>query len=191
MIAPAPELGSVDIVNFKSAPELVDVERLVSEIILALTADKFLLKVTWLFVSVLPPIDNLILALSQVKFALSTKTPPVPIKGTLPAVKLVVKAPCTLAVPLTSKLNPASVDVPSSNLPHHLPNVVEELPITVVLLPNPIAECPITSWFVSLSALALVLNPIKIELLAIVRFEPVDNNLPASLPKATLFDPVV
>jgi hypothetical protein len=36
------------------------------------------------------------------------------------------------------------VEVPINKLPHHLPKVVLLLPITVVLLPRPIAVCPIT-----------------------------------------------
>jgi hypothetical protein len=82
--------------------------------------------------------------------------------------------------------------VPISKLPHHLPKVVLLLPITVVLLPSPIAVWPITIWLVSLSALARLSAPINTELLVIVfPVVPFAINRPASRPIAVLLLPVV
>jgi hypothetical protein len=86
----------------------------------------------------------------------------------------------------------AFVLVPTSRLPNHRPKVVEELPITVVLLPRPMALAPIAIWFVSLSAFALELAPKNIEVDEIViAVVPSAIYLPALFPIAVLLLPVV
>jgi hypothetical protein len=56
-----------------------------------------------------------------------------------------VKFPVMLAEPLTCNLSIVlSVVVPKSNLPLKAVVTVDELPIIVVLLPNPVSLVPIT-----------------------------------------------
>ena len=53
-------------------------------------------------------------------------------------------APTIRAVPLTSKRYPSSVVVPIPTFPFNPVKVIELFPNTAVLLPSPIALCPIT-----------------------------------------------